>query len=648
MRFPVRLFLFWMSLFVLFRLWFVLWFQSEWNIENPRRIWSAFKHALPLDLSICGYLMTIPMVIWAVSLVFGVSTKQITNRINLLLISLVSLISLVNINLYKEWNTLLNQRALDYLKSPLAMIHSFSWWYITGFLVFYGILIRSIYGAYLYLVGVSYDVKIKNKKSLWFLLLIPLFLGVSIRGSLGVMPVNESAVYYSPHLFDNHAATNPTWHLIHCILEKRSKTNPYSWFSSEKAKELTNNLFNLNILESLRNDSISKSFLKDSSVNSNVFSLNQQKTNLVFIVMESMTANVVGAMGVESGLTPNLDTLINDGLLFQKCYGSGYRTDQGIVSILSGYPAQPDQSIILLEDKSAKLPSISAVLKDNGYENAFFYGAELTFANMGVYLRQQKFDKVFDVESFSNKEKTQRWGVDDNIVLQRAVKEMNQFKTPFFSAILTLSLHPPFDVPYKSKWSESKTDADQFRNSTLFADDAIGNFFRAAKKEKWFENTVFVLVADHGSVLPQKNRLDGQNSRHIPWIIYGKPLNYALKGLKIDNICNHHDLPKTILSLLNIETKVNFPWSRDLLNTIILKDSLNKTYGIVPSKQDINVTDFAYFTNENGIGWVTTKGSGFYTFEDNKWITFDNGLDSIQKTTAKGYLQHLYEDYLKK
>jgi phosphoglycerol transferase MdoB-like AlkP superfamily enzyme len=620
MRFPLRLFLFWMSLFLLFRLWFVLWFHSEWNNENPMRIWSSFKHALPLDVSICGYLMVFPLLAWAVSFFWikGTVAKTV-NIFNLLLISLVSLISIANISLYKEWNTLLNQRALDYLSSPLALFHSFPLWYFVGFILFLGIVIRLIYGSYLSFVASTYKTNISNKKSLWFLLLLPIFLGISIRGSLGVMPVNESAVYYSPHLFDNHAATNPTWHLLHCMLEKRSKTNPYIWFSNEKAKELTTRLLNFK-----------------SSVNISQDTAITQSPNIVFILMESMTANVVGAMGGEKGLTPNLDTLISEGILFQNCYGSGYRTDQGIVSVLSGYPAQPDQSIILLEDKSAKLPSVSAVLKEKGYENAFFYGAELTFANMGVYLRQQKFDKIFDEKSFTNKEKTQRWGVDDDIVLQRAVQEMGNLKTPFFNTILTLSLHPPYDVPYLTKWSDSDEVEDQFRNSAMFADAAIGNFFRSAKKEPWFENTIFVLVADHGATLPQKHRMDSRHSRHIPLIIYGKPLQSYLKGLKIENICNHHDLPKTLLSLLKIETKQEFPWSRDMSYAIFSQDNV------------ANSNDFAYFTNENGIGWVKENGNGFFGFENSTWLNFENALDSTNQTSAKAYLQWLYEDFLNK
>jgi phosphoglycerol transferase MdoB-like AlkP superfamily enzyme len=654
-KYPIRLLLFWLSLFLVFRLWFVLWFKSAWSNENPQKIWSAFSHALPLDVSLSGYLMTFPLFLWIIALFFNKENwqknlKKTTNLLNIGLVFLISLISIANLSLYKEWNTLINQRAIDYLKSPSGLFHSMSISYFIGFGLILFLVVFLIYKFYQFFVNPYFLTKIENRKSLWFLLFVPISLLIFIRGSIGVMPVNESAVYYSSHLFDNHAATNPTWHLMHTLVEKRAKSNPYIWFEQRKAELILEEFTNYGVARPIPLANYHPLKIQPTNFSTpeplNAFSdapFNQStnQPNIVILLMESMTANVIEALGGEADLTPNLDTLLKGGLLFTNCYGSGYRTDQGIISVLSGFPAQPDQSIILQEDKVAKLSSIPAELKDKGYENAFFYGSELTFANMGVYLRQQQFELIFDEKVFNLSEKTQRWGVDDNIVLQKAAKEMGKLKTPFFSTVLTLSLHPPFDVPYQSKWSKSEIDADKFRNSTLFADDAIGNFFRTARKEPWFDNTVFILVADHGAVYPQQHRMDSPHSRHIPLIIYGQPISDEYKGSTSTVFCNHHDIPATLFSMLNIKPKNNFSWSRNLLEfPIILKNK--------PSIDsfDKEISSFAYFTNENGLGWITQKGNGFYSFENKNWASFGKKLDSNQQEQAKAYLQLLYKQFI--
>ncbi|MDO8971809.1 MAG: LTA synthase family protein, partial [Saprospiraceae bacterium] len=327
----------------------------------------------------------------------------------------------------------------------------------------------------------------------WGVLTLPIWLGLlvlAIRGGTGVMPINESAVYYSPHLFDNHAATNPGWSLCHSLIETRSTVNRFVFMSNQEAEARKKALFGASLTGQ---DFTQPPFfeLKDST----------QRLNLVFLILESHTAQVMEELGGLPDVCPNMSQLIQNGILFNHIYGSGYRTDQGVVSILAGYPAQPDQSIILLEDKAAKLPSIPKILKENGYASAFFYGGELTFANLGLWLTNQRFDKIISLRDFSSKEKTQRWGADDHTLLQRANREISQLREPFFAAAMTLSLHPPYDVPFQSKWT-ARNDAEQFLNSAAFVDHALGEFFKSAEQQAWYPNTLFVLVADHGASQP--------------------------------------------------------------------------------------------------------------------------------------------------
>lgn len=635
--FPFRLLAFWLLFFVVFRLWFVLWFRQEWSVEHPGNAWWAFWHALPLDLSFAAYLMAVPILLWQLGMLLGNRSYSFFEKsifgFNVLVFSIFIFVFGANVFIYEEWQTPLNNRAVEYFKTPRALLDSMS---LPFKLVCFG-----LYAVFLWLVVKGYH-KIVGAKPLldqpsrWGILALPLWVGLlvlAIRGGLGVMPINESAVYFSPHLFDNHAATNPGWSLGHSLVETRSKENRFVFMSNEVAGRRTGDL--------LWHGTASYDFQLIRPSHS-ADSLPNLSKNVVFLILESHTAQVIEELGGEKGVCPNMSRLIREGILFENIYGSGYRTDQGIVSVLAGYPAQPDQSIILLEDKAAKLSSIPKTLKQNGYSTAFLYGGELTFANLGLWLTNQRFDKIIAERDFTKAEKTQRWGVDDHILLQRTVQEINQLREPFFATAMTLSLHPPYDVPFQSKWTGS-SDREKFLNSAAFVDHALGEFFKSAEQQPWYANTVFVLVADHGASQPGGLAMDRPESRHVPLIVFGKPLLDNRKGQKMKVFGNHHDIPATIFEILRQGTASgeSFRWSADLFEKTMV--------GSIPDEGAKRYSEgFAYYTNENGLGWATARGKGFYEFGSKEWRIFEGELDSVDRANAQAYLQTLYMDFLSK
>jgi phosphoglycerol transferase MdoB-like AlkP superfamily enzyme len=633
--FPFRLLAFWILFFVLFRLWFVLWFRNDWSVEDPGSTWLSFWYAMPLDLSFAAYLLTLPVLLWQLGIAIGLRAyPRIEKSIfgfNVLIFSILIFIFGANVFLYQEWQTPLNNRAVEYFKTPSALLDSMSLPFkLASFLLYAGFIGLMIW-AYKKVVGAKvYPEKISG----WSLMALPLWLGLlalGIRGGTGVMPINESAVYYSPHLFDNHAATNPGWSLSHSLIETRSTVNRFSFKADSVAEKEVKSLW------AKGNKDFVFDFLRP---NFSADSVPVHNTNVVFIILESHTAQVVEELGGASGVCPNLSRLIRDGMLFENIYGSGYRTDQGIVSILAGYPAQPDQSIILLEDKASKLESIPKTLHENGYSTAFLYGGELTFANLGLWLANQHFDKIISENNFTNAEKTQRWGADDDILLQRTATEINHLHPPFFVTAMTLSLHPPYDVPFQSKWS-GNNDREKFLNSASFVDHAIGKFFKTAEQQPWYDNTIFVLVADHGASQPGEVGMDRPQSRHIPLIVFGKPLLDERHGQRIHAYGNHHDIPQILQTILRTgydghSKPIRCYWSRDL-------------FQVDASEQmDKQSSGFAYYTNENGIGWATARGKGFYEFGSKEWRIFEGELNAEDRANAQAYLQTLYNDFLAK
>ena len=425
------------------------------------------------------------------------------------------------------------------------------------------------------------------------------------------MPINESAVYYSAQMFNNHAATNTAWHVLHSMIETRSTTNHFRFMDDSLAEKQVEDLY------APKSDYTPHDWIERPS---------GQMPNVVIIMMESMTAQVMAELGGEDGVCPNLSRLAQEGLLFDRCYGSGYRTEQGLVSVLGGFPAQPDQSIVLLEDKASKLSSIPKMLKQAGYSTVFFYGGELTFANIGVWLTHQKFDRILSKADFPRGQITQHWGADDRQVFQKAISTLRQTPQPFFSTMLTLSLHSPYDVPFESRW-RGDSEREMFLNSAAFADDAIGEFFEKARQEPWYPNTLFVLVADHGHYNPTGVRMDDPRSRQVPLILAGPLIRPAWRGKRIHTIGNHHDIPATVLDELGFSAEP-FPWSKDLF--------------------DPKSRDFAFYTNENGLGWITPEGAGFYIFQKKEWQHFSGALKQEDGVKAQAYLQRLYDDFLKK
>lgn len=627
--FPLRLLAFWLLFFAVFRVWFVAWFHREWVRGDALSAWKSLWYALPLDMSTAGYLMAVPVFLWFGGMVSGersfIAVNKAISVLNVCFIGILVLVFGSNIFIYEEWHTLLNNRALEYLSTPRAMMDSMS--------LPFKIISIGLYATFIWLMWRIYRLVVgKNifpeNIPRWGVLALPVHTGLlllAIRGGIGVIPINESAVYYSSHLFNNHAATNAVWNLIHSLIETRSTANHYRFMDEKEAEDRTRRLLEPSAAPDAGND-----LLEDPD---------SAQPNIVFLIMESHTAGVIEELGGEPGVCPNLSRLIREGVLFENIYGSGYRTDQGLVSILAGYPAQPDQSIVLQTDKAARLHSLPKILHEQeNYATAFFYGGELTFANIGLWLTNQRFEKIFSEKDFSRAEKTQRWGVDDHKLLQRAIVEIGRLNEPFFATAMTLSLHPPYDVPYQSKW-QGQTQREKFLNSAAFADEAIGAFFKTAQQQSWYGNTLFVLVADHGSRYPDDVGLDNPKSRHIPLIFFGKPIHEKWRGTRVPVYGNHHDVPATVLGMLDLWNK-DLNWSRDIWK---INAQIDHPKGL--KRQPL---ECAYFTNENGLGWANSRGKGFYKFGNGEWHLWEGSLDSTMRTDAKAYLQTLYSDFLKR
>ncbi|MEP6646257.1 MAG: sulfatase-like hydrolase/transferase [Saprospiraceae bacterium] len=193
-----------------------------------------------------------------------------------------------------------------------------------------------------------------------------------------------------------------------------------------------------------------------------------------------------------------------------------------------------------------------------------------------------------------------------------------------------LQNHHPFEVPMQTPFNEN-TERGRFRKAACYTDHALGDYFRAAKNEPWYDNTLFILVADHGHRLPNIRNLDLPESKRIPLLFYGNVLIDSLRGTTIDKTDNQNDIAAIILNQLH-KSADGFPRRKDVLN---------------PSTKN-----FAYYTNSNVLGWITPLEKFTYTFADK---SLRNASDTTSMAPlndsiildAKAYLQTHYRDYLK-
>jgi phosphoglycerol transferase MdoB-like AlkP superfamily enzyme len=270
--------------------------------------------------------------------------------------------------------------------------------------------------------------------------------------------------------------------------------------------------------------------------------------NVVIFLQESVGASDVACLGGED-TTPNLCALRHEGLWFEQLYATGTRTARGIEATLAGFFPTASKGVIKLEKAKRNFFNAASLLKRHGYSTEFHYGGVSTFDEMRAFCLANGFDKIYDEENFDNPAFTGTWGVSDEDLVRRA---NDIFKAhgdqPFFALMLSTSNHPPFEFP-DGRISLHDQPQGTHANAVKYADYAIGLFFELAKKEAYFENTLFLVVADHNANV-RGNELVPISKFHIPGLLIGpnvNPQSFALLSSQVD-------LLPTLLHFTGLET----------------------------------------------------------------------------------------------
>ncbi len=281
------------------------------------------------------------------------------------------------------------------------------------------------------------------------------------------------------------------------------------------------------------------------------------RANVIIVLMESMSAEYMNENLPEGymKITPSLEKLSKEGLYFSRAYANGTRSVRGIEALTLGVPPLPGMSIVRRQNNE-NLHSIGSIFKEKGYDNKWIYGGFGYFDNMNYFFGNNGF-QVVDRKTWDEGDISfvNAWGASDEDTFRKVIKEADKSYAagkPFLSMILTISNHRPYTYPAgkipleSGEWGRI--------GGVMYADYAIGQFVEEAKKHPWFDNTVFVFVADHtaGASGKEEINLDGH---HIPMIFYAPKL---IKARRIDTPVSQIDALPTLLGLLNFDYESRF------------------------------------------------------------------------------------------
>lgn len=603
---------FWILYFSLCRLIFILFFFSKWEGGGIAEVMRSFLFGLPMDLATTAYIATLPMLAWAVLfLVAKVPARSNIYRwYMIVMIVLIGFLTIVDVNTYREWGTKLNYRAFHVFFSTPSLAVASS--------MIPPVFISLFVGIFLIAVGIFFYFRSKPvvqiqkyphiHKRIGIVLVVFTLYVVALRGGISTSPLSISSAYYSNNQTLNHAAVNTEWNLVRDIIDHRKAPgNPYMFMDMKEANAICDSLL--------------------AAPDSTVLFLDTSKPNIVLVILESFTADLMASLDGEKNVTPFLDSLAEKSLLFTNIYASGSRTDIGFLTIHSGFPSQAISSLITIPEKAKKMPSISSSIFQNGYHTSFYYGGETDFYNFRSFILSKDYKRLVDIRDFEKKDINSKWGAHDDVVLKRVINDLKSEPQPFFSTVLTLSNHEPFEIPVEARFPGNDV-INKFRSTAHYTDQSLKEFFTAASKEEWYKNTLFVFVADHGHRLPtNKHEIYVARRSQIPLLFAGEVLKPDYKGKRVNVLGSQGDLPATLLAQMELDHKA-FYWSKNLMNP--------------------NSRQFAFNSFDNGFLWIEKDGQVAFDNNNRKVIHAETAPASEKLMVRRGQavLQKVYQEFI--
>ena len=570
---------------------------------------NVLGHGLSLDLSTSLYVLAFPLLATMVSVWLRVP-RWILNAYYVLIAAAMSLAFVADVSLYEFWQFKLDASCLQYLETPTEAMASVTTGYLLLRVIVFAVIAAILYHAYSWCGKTILASHILQSRpwrrhlpsqiaeTLLYAVLIPLVV-IGIRGGLGESTTNIGQVFFSQNQFLNHSAVNPVFSFLSSIGKSGDYIGSYRYFSDEECQQLTDGLFST---QSDHSDTL----------------LTTTRPNILLIVMESCGGQFT-ALGGHPEITPRLNGLMEEGVFFSECYANSWRTDKGMVSILSGYPAFPVTSVMKIPEKSRKMPSIALSLRQVGYSTSFYYGGDINFTNRRSYVMGTGYEELrWKADYDSEEQHSAQWGVRDDLMLASLLHDIGDERHErWMKTLLTLSSHEPWDVP------THELD-DEVYNAFNYLDRCIGQFLDSLRQTPAWRDMLIVILPDHGyryRGIDETTRL----YNHIPLIWTGGAVR---QPRRIEEVCSQSDLAATLLGQMGIDHSA-FTFSRDVLSPHYCQP-------------------MAFHTFNNGFSLIDSVGFTAYDLDAER-VVANEGPDSLLRLQrARALLQITSSDFINK
>lgn len=552
-------------LFVFGRVIFILWNLNSID-ASAYELMQTFLYGFRLDISMSAY-ATFVLFLFSPFLFGNRRFQRVYGVITgIILIILLALI-FSDAELYTYWGYKIDSSVLKYLLTPKEALASLS---VLKRLLLGALAIFVVVATIVFVRRVIPSIKLTFNRfwQLNGLLVLPIIILLA-RGSIDVSAVNASTAFFSQKQILNHTAINAPWNFASSFF-MTSKDTGTSW-----------------------NDSLAPYLLRfQANTDSTISILNRARPNLVIVVMESFTANLFDFTVEGKTAIPNLKRIASEGYFFSNCYATGNRSDKGLGALFAGYPAHPQGSILQHPERYGSIGQFASQFVEANYQTRFYYGGNSDFANFKGFLISNGFEKVVEQSDFPVRQRTSKWGIHDDMVMDRFFNDIQDAQDPLLYGVFSLSSHEPFDVPYHSSFLDDSKVGD-YLNSVAFTDSVFGQFYDRFKNSSKWDNTIIVFVADHGHYFPLKSRMEEPSHYRIPFIIAGGALKKEFRNQESKQLMSQIDVPLTLLNQWNLPAG-NFPFSRNFLTqsySAPIEYTFNYGYGLLTPNADTVVMD---------------------------------------------------------
>ena len=546
---PYRLYLRFMLLALVFlslsRLALFIWQWSRVE-QSGAPLWLLLQ-GLRADFILLGLMLVVPILLAPV--LARRQSQGLWQRFSLLwlmlMLSLLLFVELSTPAFLLQYDVRPNRLYLEYLKYPKEVFSTLWYGFRAPLLLGVSATAVLLYGSYRYLRAGRSSTRCACNKTLWFSWpLVLLLVFIAIRSTTQHRPANPAMFAITGDAMVNSLVISSPYSVLYALYSMRHEASSSAIYGQLATDEMLKYALGWPWHQQMQFNHASLPTLHQQQATTS----RDKPLNIVIVLQESMGATFVKSLGGEA-VTPELEQLKNQGIWFEQMYATGTRSVRGIEAVVAGFAPTPAQSTVKLSNSQHNFSTLASILKKQGYHTQFIYGGEAHFDNMRSFFTGNGFSDIVDFAKINNPQFVGSWGASDEDLFHAAhqqLQQLHQQGQPFFSLIFTSSNHEPFEFP-DGRISLHQQPKAQVNNAVKYADWAMGQFFKTAQQSDYWQDTLFLVVADHDNRVYGNNLVPVEKFR-IPALILGG----AVEPQHIQPLASQIDLAPTLLSLAGV------------------------------------------------------------------------------------------------